>query len=592
MKKKYYISMFLLSVALSSFADNKIYPGQTWKDTNGAAINAHGGCIQYDSGTYYWFGENRNGGKSNGISCYSSTDLCNWKKLSLALTQTGTMTDENRDIAPGRTLERPKVIYNKETGKWIMWIHWENGSDYGQAKVAVCQSDKVQGPYKLVDVFRPNDRDSRDQTLFLDDDGKAYHIYSTNMNSNTNCELLTDDYLKPTTQENMQLRGRKYEAASLFKVGDIYYGLFSGCTGWTANPGRYMWTYDIMGEWNAPADFKASDGTTGINFCVDNGLSNTYQSQSAYVIPVQGHEKCFIYCGDRWNSSNIQSSTYVWLPLSVRSGYPTVTWHDSWSPSIFEDMYQMKRAAELMDGMEFYFLERYSNRLVSRPKASLTLEDDGNSNVPLILHATSQAHVFKIEDKSNAGKFMQSVFGTIRWMAASESDEQLWKFELQEDGYYKIVNLSDGKVLSVSGNSTQAGTTLYLADKATKTHQYFGVYFDSKTHSDYQEADMFSSSYIENNKEIINGTTAIREIDANIDEAAVDILNGKLVVTTSAHNSVQVIIRSLESGITFANQTFEVVDGHVSMDISSMNKGLYALSIIQNGKTKTLKIAL
>ena len=254
---KLYLSL-MLGLAVTTMAGQSIKPGNTWNDTNGSAINAHGGCVVYADGYYYWFGEQRNSNKSDGISCYRSKDLYSWTKLSRAVSPAGTKTDENRDIASGRTLERPKVIYNEKTKKWVMWIHWENGSDYGQAKVAVCTADKVEGPYTLVDVFRPNGCDSRDQTLFLDTDGQAYHIYSTNMNSNTNCERLTDDFLMPQEDYVVQLKGRRYEAAALFRVGDIYYGLFSGCTGWDPNPGRYMWTYDLMNEtWQAPADFKA-----------------------------------------------------------------------------------------------------------------------------------------------------------------------------------------------------------------------------------------------------------------------------------------------------------------------------------------------
>jgi hypothetical protein len=39
------------------------YPGRVWLDTNGNAIQAHGGGILYDHKTlkYYWYGENRGG---------------------------------------------------------------------------------------------------------------------------------------------------------------------------------------------------------------------------------------------------------------------------------------------------------------------------------------------------------------------------------------------------------------------------------------------------------------------------------------------------------------------------------------------------
>lgn len=501
-KLKLYLSL-MLGLAVTTMVGQSIKPGNTWYDTNGSAINAHGGCVVYADGYYYWFGEQRSSNKSDGISCYRSKDLYSWTKLSRAVTPTGTQTDENRDIASGRTLERPKVIYNEKTKKWVMWIHWENGKDYGQAKVAVCTADKVEGPYTLVDVFRPNGCDSRDQTLFRDKDGQAYHIYSTNMNSNTNCERLTDDYLQPQEDYVVQLKGRRYEAAALFRAGDIYYGLFSGCTGWDPNPGRYMWTYDLMNEaWHAPADFKASDGSTGINFCIDNGKSTSYQSQSNYVFPVPGKENCFIYMGDRWNSSNVQNSKHVWLPLSVRSGYPTVCWYDEWNLSVFDEMYRMKRMKELKDGSEFYLLEKYSNRLVSRPNASLTIENDGKSNLCFVLHKTDEPYVYKIEDKEK-GKYMESVYGTTRWQDEADRQSQEWMLWLEEDGYYRIENQSDGVCLSVSGNTTEAGTTLYLSDANASVHQSFGLYFDSQEHPDYEEADMFGKDYREINREIM-----------------------------------------------------------------------------------------
>ena len=34
-------------------------PGEIWTDNNGVHINAHGGGILYDKGTYYWYGEHK-----------------------------------------------------------------------------------------------------------------------------------------------------------------------------------------------------------------------------------------------------------------------------------------------------------------------------------------------------------------------------------------------------------------------------------------------------------------------------------------------------------------------------------------------------
>lgn len=58
--------------------------GEPWYDTDGNRINAHGGSIYEENGTYYWYGEffepvtdgveEKN---FSGFKCYTSTDLLN-----------------------------------------------------------------------------------------------------------------------------------------------------------------------------------------------------------------------------------------------------------------------------------------------------------------------------------------------------------------------------------------------------------------------------------------------------------------------------------------------------------------------------------
>ena len=44
------------------FSQNaQISPGVLWNDINGEQINAHGGCVVFNNGYYYWFGEDRTG---------------------------------------------------------------------------------------------------------------------------------------------------------------------------------------------------------------------------------------------------------------------------------------------------------------------------------------------------------------------------------------------------------------------------------------------------------------------------------------------------------------------------------------------------
>jgi hypothetical protein len=177
-----------------------------------------------------------------------------------------------------------------------------------------------------------------------------------------------------------------------------------------------------------------------------------------------------------------------------------VRWYDSWTLSVFDEMYRMKRMKTIEDGAEGYLLEKYSNRIISRPKSSLTIEDDGASNLALIFHKTDKPHTYKIEDKAT-GKYLESVFGTTRWQVASEAVTQEWVFWLEEDGYFRIENADDGVCLSVSGNTTEAGTTIYMATASKNVHQSFAPYFDSTAHPDYEEADMWSRDYLLANRE-------------------------------------------------------------------------------------------
>lgn len=484
MISRFLLMIFCLLVGLTLRGQGAFTPGQQWDDKDGKNINAHGGCVVYDDGVYYWFGEDRTGMTSNGVSCYKSVDLYDWERVGLALTLAGPQKEDLNDIGKGRTIERPKVVYNEKTQKWIMWAHWETGDGYGAARVMVAISDKPQGPYKLYKTFRPNGRDSRDQTIFLDDDGELYHFASTDMNTNTSIALISEDFLEPTGEEFLSFKGLRYEAHSIFKQGEIYFGLFSGTTGWDPNPGHSAYTTTILGEW-----------IPSFNFAVDSLKQLTYRSQSNYVFKVPGKEQAFIYMGDRWNPQNIEASHHVWLPISLRSGFPTVRWYDEWNLSVFDNMYRYKRARNIVSGNVYALLEKRSDRLVSKPKNGFTIADDNDEiNLNFEFIGTDQPNIYRLKDVKT-GYFVEAVFGTLRLNKENHSDAQLWVFEKCTAGYYKVKSVKDEKYLTVSGSNTFDNTNLYLAEESNEMPQEFAAYFDSDKY-DYLEADIFMASYL------------------------------------------------------------------------------------------------
>lgn len=294
---------------------NSFKPGGNWLADDGIHIDAHGGNVLFDpkSQRYFWFGEHR--GNPRGVGCYSSLDLYNWRNEGVA------MTAEEAGLV-GMVFERPKVVYNKATDKYVMWYHHDS-RDYRAAELGVAVSDKVDGPYLMVRHFRPNNHESRDFGIFTDDDDKVYVFYSADNNSQIRVVELTADYQNITTRE--VVTGSHCEGEGIMKYRGIYYLLTSGCAGWTPNPATYATAANIMGPWTQKG-----------NPAIGDTNRNTFASQPTFILKVQGRENGFVYMGDRWNGGGSVRSQYVWLPIVIpRDGVMELRWRDEWNLSVF-----------------------------------------------------------------------------------------------------------------------------------------------------------------------------------------------------------------------------------------------------------------
>lgn len=298
-------------------------PGRTWLDSKGEVINAHGGGLLYIGNKYYWFGEKRGRGAPEGVNVYSSPDLYNWTFEGLALSPND--IDSTSDIARGCIMERPKAIYNEKTGKYVMWFHLElKGKGYSAARAAVAVSDRVTGPYTYVKSYRPNGNMSRDMTLFVDVDGSAYHIYSSRENYDLRIARLSDDYLSHTTQDSM-LFSKHREAPALFRQGQNYYLVTSGCTGWAPNRASLHVANSLFGPWKL-----VGDPMVGPN------ADSTFGGQSTYIQAIPGKKNAFLFMADRWNPRDLKDSRYLWLPIQFKDNVPFIEWQDEWTLKSFD----------------------------------------------------------------------------------------------------------------------------------------------------------------------------------------------------------------------------------------------------------------
>jgi hypothetical protein len=335
-----WLGVVLLS--LTAWAKPEFHPGKVWLDTNGDPIQAHGGGILVHSNVYYWYGEDRTPGGHGAVACYSSTNLYDWKREGVALSR------ETLPQIDGRPtfVERPKVLFNPRTGKFVMWMHLEQPG-YHYARAGIATSDQPAGPFTFLKAIRPitggsafaeNDPDHqresggtvRDLNLFRDDDGRAYVFYASEGNWTMYIVRLNDEFTGPETPAMEDktwariLVRRMREAPVPFKSKGRYYLITSACTGWKPNEADCAVAGNVLGPYQSKG-----------NPCTGPEAETTFGSQSTFVLPVQPGK--FIFMADRWNPRRLSDSRPVWLPLILRPDDScAIPWQDRWELSVFD----------------------------------------------------------------------------------------------------------------------------------------------------------------------------------------------------------------------------------------------------------------
>ena len=352
-------------------SSGSFHPGALWPDNRGEHINAHGGGVLFHKGTYYWYGEHKSERTSNalvGINCYSSKNLTDWEYRGVALP----VSDEKgNDLERGCVMERPKVIFCEKTGKFVMWLHLElKGRGYEAARFAVAVADSPTGPFQFLYSQRANpgrypvefgeqekavadtlqvgrykewwtpvwrkavekglfvkrDLDggqmSRDMTLYVDDDGRAYHIFSSEENLTLHIAELNDDFTRHTGRYTRVAPGGHNEAPTIFKHDGTYWMITSGCTGWDPNEARMFSATSIWGPWKQHP-----------NPCKGPKAELTFGGQGTYVLKTatgKGAEPLYIFMADIWRPRHPIDARYIWLPIRFDNGTPVVEWQDEW----------------------------------------------------------------------------------------------------------------------------------------------------------------------------------------------------------------------------------------------------------------------
>ena len=127
------------------------------KDTDGKPISCHDGGITAVGDTFYWYGMSYRGNPTglwgrraaalqNGLNCYSSKNLVDWKYEGVCL-----QFPKNGWLAQG-TSHRPNVLACDKTGKYVLWFFCIGTTEpeYPAAMLAVAVADKPAGPFTFL----------------------------------------------------------------------------------------------------------------------------------------------------------------------------------------------------------------------------------------------------------------------------------------------------------------------------------------------------------------------------------------------------------------------------------------------------------
>ncbi|WP_210480169.1 family 43 glycosylhydrolase [Naasia sp. SYSU D00948] len=341
-----------------------IRPGEVWLDTAGNRIQAHGGSVIAVDGVFYWYGENKEFTTPGsdiwhwGVRCYSSTDLYNWEDRGLIIPPDE--DDPTSPLHPTQYLDRPHIIYNERSGRFVCWIKVMTKGEATQ-RSTVLVADSILGPYRIVRSWiRPLSMHAGDFDLVVDpSDGKGYY-YFERVHSELICADLTDDYTDVTGYYSTHFPQPQppyvREAPAYFRRGGSHYLITSGTTGYYPNQSEVAIAKTYHGPFTVLGDPHPTDASR-----------TSFRTQISSVFKHPGKKDLYIALGDRWLPNyhadgaqardafeeyyrrhdltvpleefaevNTSIADYVWLPIRFEGDMALIDWRDEWRVEDFD----------------------------------------------------------------------------------------------------------------------------------------------------------------------------------------------------------------------------------------------------------------
>ncbi|QDH79877.1 family 43 glycosylhydrolase [Echinicola soli] len=335
------ILMLLLINCLCVYAqDNNIKNDTFWDTEDGAPIYSQGGGIftftDPEDGVekYFWYGVHYEEAEQyradpsvnyqrthfKAVTCYTSTDLVNWKSKGNVLEKSEVEESYQRVFWMGRL----GVAYVKEMDKYALFVQHNSN-------VLIALSDSPSGPFKCHNRLDMTDRigtpNTGDQTVFTDPDtGTSYLVYSYGKGRHKIyiSEIGVKDGKVDLLDITQIFKGAGREGNCMVKYNGKYYVFASNLYGWDSSHAFYLVADDVKGPY-LPEN----------NMLITPGSYDDYAhiTQTGFFVNVKGSKKeTVIYCGDRWADFAGNGLGYnQWCPLSFDGETPFFNSLNSWN---------------------------------------------------------------------------------------------------------------------------------------------------------------------------------------------------------------------------------------------------------------------
>lgn len=359
------------SVTVNS-SDNTITNDRFYKDTDGNNIYSQGGGIFKFGDKYYWYGikyaegpvyaaNPENGAAGNAafeaFTCYSSTDLVNWEFEGYP------MTRETEGMKEAGWVGRMGVAYNENTKKYVLISQYAPG-------IMFATSDTPEGPYKFEHIISDVDYivngTTGDQTVFIDDDGKAYiicsstsgreYLYVAPLRESDYLDIDADKVVEVYHDEegkyidvngDIAVKDKKgIEGNCMFKYNGNYYFTGSDLYGWNSSRVYVLQSDNILGSYTPEVPYLMPGTAEGY----------AHNSQAGFYVTVKGSEnELVIYCGDRWCDFAGNGLGYnQWVPLTMdEDGKPHFNDLHQWRLDINKGTWEVGEGNNYISNPEF-----------------------------------------------------------------------------------------------------------------------------------------------------------------------------------------------------------------------------------------------